>query len=305
MGENIDDPRWANQTISYAAVAGVEWVALTDGAQWRIYNAHAPVPIEEKLFRKVDVAQDPDGASELLQLLSKENMRENRIQELWQSYFVDRQIHAVLTNLFTGTEPSSDLVNLVAKRTDRLSKDAVRASLVRARATFDFPLPNLVAIPPIAPPGAPRQRQPTSPAPAPRPSNDTERGAQGPPPRADKDARSDKPRKTAVTPEERALKLGDLLHVGRIEHGALTAQYDAQTWNARVHANGSLEVLGEHCASLSKAGERVKRASRGEDLPYSVAATDGWEFWSARDAVVGDTVKLKEIRRRAALGDKG
>ena len=71
LGENIDDPRWANQTISYAAVAGVEWVALTDGAQWRIYNAHAPVPIEDKLFRKVDVAQDPDGASELLQLLSK------------------------------------------------------------------------------------------------------------------------------------------------------------------------------------------------------------------------------------------
>jgi hypothetical protein len=30
LGGNIDDPRWANQTISYAAVAGVEWVALTD-----------------------------------------------------------------------------------------------------------------------------------------------------------------------------------------------------------------------------------------------------------------------------------
>ncbi|MET0236812.1 MAG: hypothetical protein ABW224_19340 [Kibdelosporangium sp.] len=36
LGENLDDPRWANQTISYAAVAGVEWVALTDGAEWRI-----------------------------------------------------------------------------------------------------------------------------------------------------------------------------------------------------------------------------------------------------------------------------
>ena len=46
LGENINDPRWANQVISYAAVAGVEWVALTDGAEWRIYNAHAPVPVE-------------------------------------------------------------------------------------------------------------------------------------------------------------------------------------------------------------------------------------------------------------------
>jgi predicted type IV restriction endonuclease len=29
LGENMSDPKWANQTISYAAVAGVEWVALT------------------------------------------------------------------------------------------------------------------------------------------------------------------------------------------------------------------------------------------------------------------------------------
>jgi predicted type IV restriction endonuclease len=41
LGENINDPKWANQTISYAAVAGVEWVALTDGAEWQVYNAHA------------------------------------------------------------------------------------------------------------------------------------------------------------------------------------------------------------------------------------------------------------------------
>ncbi len=53
LGENIDDPKWANQTISYAAVAGVEWVALTDGNEWRIYNAHAPVPVESKLFRRI------------------------------------------------------------------------------------------------------------------------------------------------------------------------------------------------------------------------------------------------------------
>jgi hypothetical protein len=61
LGENINDPKWANQTISYAAVAGVEWVALTDGAEWRVYNAHAPVPVEHKLFRAVRVAEDLDA----------------------------------------------------------------------------------------------------------------------------------------------------------------------------------------------------------------------------------------------------
>ncbi len=31
-------------------------------------------------------------------------------------------------------------------------------------------------------------------------------------------------------------------------------------------------------------------------------ATDGFDFWQAQDAVAGDVVKLKEIRRRVALG---
>ena len=39
VGANLDDPKWANQIIEYATAAGVEWVALTNGAEWRIYNA--------------------------------------------------------------------------------------------------------------------------------------------------------------------------------------------------------------------------------------------------------------------------
>jgi hypothetical protein len=94
LGENLDDPRWANQTISYAAVASVEWVALTDGSEWRIYNAHAPVPIEQKLFRSVRLAEDIDQAAEVLTLLGRDDLRDNRIQELWKSYFVDRRFRA-------------------------------------------------------------------------------------------------------------------------------------------------------------------------------------------------------------------
>jgi hypothetical protein len=143
LGENINDPKWANQTISYAAVAGVEWVALTDGAEWQVYNAHAPVPVEQKLFRAVRVAEDLDAAFELLALLSKDNMRDNRIQELWRGFFVDRQVNAALAELFTTGEPARDLVALVAKRVPGLSRVDVRASLVRARVAFDFPTPSL------------------------------------------------------------------------------------------------------------------------------------------------------------------
>jgi hypothetical protein len=162
LGENINDPKWANQTISYAAVAGVEWVALTDGAEWRVYNAHAPVPVEQKLFRAVPIAEDLDAAFELLALLSKDNMRDNRIQELWRGFFVDRQVCASLDELFNTGEPARDLVALVAKRVTDLSKADIRASLVRARVTFDFPTPSLpmTSTTPTLPPTSPTAMEP-------------------------------------------------------------------------------------------------------------------------------------------------
>lgn len=44
--------------LTYAVSAGVEWVVLTDGNEYRIYNAHAAVPIEQKLFRLVRVTDE-------------------------------------------------------------------------------------------------------------------------------------------------------------------------------------------------------------------------------------------------------
>lgn len=58
LGAHLDDQRWRYQILSYATVAGVEWVALTDGNEYEIYNSHATVPAEKKLFRTVRIA-DP------------------------------------------------------------------------------------------------------------------------------------------------------------------------------------------------------------------------------------------------------
>lgn len=38
-----------------------------------------------------------------------------RIQELWTGFFVDRQVHAALDELFNAGEPSGHLAALVAK----------------------------------------------------------------------------------------------------------------------------------------------------------------------------------------------
>ena len=74
LGSRLDDPKGAGRILGYATMAGVEWVALTDGDEWRIYNSHATVPVEKKLFRTVRVS-DPDASPEpTLSLLAKERL---------------------------------------------------------------------------------------------------------------------------------------------------------------------------------------------------------------------------------------
>ena len=58
LGENLADDKWAKQIMGYASVVGVPWIVLTDGDEWRIYNSHAQVPVEEKLFRRVKLSAD-------------------------------------------------------------------------------------------------------------------------------------------------------------------------------------------------------------------------------------------------------
>jgi hypothetical protein len=274
LGENIDDPKWANQTISYAAVAGVEWVALTDGAEWRVYNAHAPVPVEQKLFRAVRVAEDLDAALELLALLSKDNLRDNRLQELWRGFFVDRQVHAALDELLNAGEPARDLVALVAKRVPDLPRADVRASLVRARVSFDFPTPSL----PMAASTPTTSTAPAAPVPPTEPTSTRQR------PRV---------RYVPVSGTERRLTLRDIMESGRLSTGGrIETDYMGQHHTAELLADGQIRFQGETYASLSSAGVAVKQAVRGPDIPESIRATDGWAFWRAIDARIGDTVTL-------------
>lgn len=288
LGENLDDPRWANQTISYAAVAGVEWVALTDGAEWRIYNAHAPVPIEQKLFRAVRMDSDADAAVELLCLLSKENMRENRIEELWKSFFIDRQVHAELVELFGSVEPAPELVTLLSRRLSKLSSGEIRSSLVRARATFDFP--NAVAPPPAA--SAVSRSIGSTAIPEP--------GFGGPSARS-VPVRGQPQRR--ISPEERRVRVADMIAAGRLRVGAtLYADYLGTSHRAELLSDGRVRYGGQEYLSLSAAGAAVKVAVRGPDAPESVTATDGMEFWRTEDARSGDVVSIKEIRRRVVEG---
>lgn len=285
VGVDLDDRKWANQTIAYATAAGVEWVVLSNGAEWRIYNAHAPVPIEQKLFRSVSIDADPDEVIHVLRLLGKDNMGENRIAALWKTNFVDRQVRDVLVELFAGGEPARELVSLVRHRVPGLALHDVRQSLARARASFEFPV--------VA-----------EPAQAHASGHEMPRDDHAPlPPLHSKEALADGngQRQQRLSSRERETSLAVLVERGELVTGStIESNYGRRRHVATLLDGGRVRFDGVEYPSLSKAGEAVKIAHRGPDIPDSIRATDGWSFWRAPDRSTGDLVTLRELRRRVA-----
>jgi hypothetical protein len=57
LEKDLSDRKWISQVLGYATVVGVEWCVLTNGDEYRLYNAHAPVDVEQKLFRVIRISE--------------------------------------------------------------------------------------------------------------------------------------------------------------------------------------------------------------------------------------------------------
>ena len=257
LGAHLDDGKWAAQILAYATVAGVEWVALTDGNAWRIYNSHAAVPVEQKLFRVVHIADPDDHAEETLRLLAKTQMADHLIDDLWKSDFVDRQIRDALQRLF-GPEPDPSLVRLVRAKAPALAPVEVRKSLGRLRTTFDFPV---VSTP------AERIERTSEPRPArPRPAEAVP---------VPKTAGSGTP--------WRHVSLADVIAAGliripiEIEH-----RFRGVELRARIEGPSRIVFQGNAYDSLSTAGGVARKSIAGPFPGRDIPQTNGWTFWENR-----------------------
>ena len=261
-----------------------------NGADWRIYNVHAPVPLEQKLFRSIKIREDPDSAVTVLRLIGKENMRDNRIEELWKAYFVDQQVHETLRYLFSGGEPAKELVSAVRHRTSNLTLKDIRTSLTRVRATFEFPAVSDAA---IALPGAGRATAGANAAEQTSTISGSERVPDVRPQPAT--------RYRHVSPSEQKLSIPDLMKKGLLSPGTLleASVPGAGIFRATVRSDGYIEYAGVSYKTPSGAGAAAKETAAGRSLAPREKATDGWQFWRVRDGD-GKTVALKELRRRAA-----
>jgi predicted type IV restriction endonuclease len=243
LGRNLDDRKWANQIISYATMAGVQWVALTDGDEWRVFNSIAAVPIEKKLFRAVRITDDESPAAETLSLLSKDRLEERHIDRLWEAYFVDRQVKAAVEDLF-GAEPDASLVRLLRKRTE-LKPSAIRQSLARAELDIRFPLATEAVLPSEP---APRER------------------------------REDK--KTRRQPI--GVSCADLIAAGLLKAPLqIERMYKGQRLAARIEENGAVTFGGRRYSSLSTAGSEARRTVVGRQMHTN--GWDFWKFHDSDD----------------------
>jgi hypothetical protein len=282
LHEDITNRKWVSQIVGYATTAGVQWCVLTDGDEYRLFNAHAEVDIEEKLFRSIRIsgADEQSFAVQTLALLSKEEIAENIVTSLWTSHFVDRKVKAAVEGLFKSEDPA--LVRLVRKKTTGLGPSEIRASLKRAvPIRIDFP------VGPVAPSPGPADGQKL--------------------PAGKKAALTRKARRLTAagdqakrnTPAAFDAKLSDLIQAGFIEAPLhLEREYKGVHLKAVVQVDGTVTVSGESYDSLSTAGGMARKSVIGAPPGRPYPQTNGWSFWKFRDPVTGKFLEMDAPRQK-------
>lgn len=234
LSHALDDRKWIVQTINYANAAGVDWCVLTNGAEWRIYKVHAQVEADQKLFAAVSIDQPEslDGAARVLGLLSRNNMQARAIDELWQAWYVDRQVQAALEQALQD----DSFATLLRKRVLTLSLSDIRKSLRRANISVNYP--NIFKDAVAAPATAPSAISVDQPTPLPTPQINT-----------DKEPSSGTPRRRLQSTQE-------LFELGRLNAGETLTIRGRPDSTARVIDGRYVEFQGRRL-TFNEWGQRV------------------------------------------------
>ena len=258
LEKDLSDRKWISQVLGYATVVGVEWCVLTNGDEYRLYNAHAPVDVEQKLFRVVRISEsDQDEYTlETLELLSKEKMGDNLLNVLWKAHFIDRHVSRALGELLQNDDAS--LIRLIRKRTPELTPSEIRESLKRADIRIDFPVVS------VSSQSSAREVEDevTSPVEV------VEKTKEG--------------QKTLNIP---GVKVSDLIRTNLVEPPLkLEKVYKGAHLEAEIQPDGTMVFDGETYRSLSLAAALARKSIIGAPEGRKYPQTNGWVFWKYRDS---------------------
>lgn len=284
----LDDQKWITQTISYAVTAGVEWCVLTNGQEYRLYNSHALVDAQGKLFRALRLSDSAEHGRTVatLDLLSKNKMQEKQLSVLWKAHFIDRSVKAALEEMVDSQDPS--LVRLLKKKTHGLTTGDVTNSLKRADMRLHFPV--LAA---ECKAGAEDQRD------IPRLVARNKRAHRG------KHMPAQVPGKIVKkqgnrSPKNYNVSLTELINIGLIYPPTrLETRYRKQDLQATILNDGRVEFGGNLYDSLSSAAGYARNSVIGPPgNGQKMHQTNGWTFWKLQDEESGKLVEIKAIRER-------
>jgi hypothetical protein len=139
LGTPLQTPQFVNQVVAYGAVAGVQWVVITDGNEYRIYRTDTAAAAPDKLlasFRLSETAHRGE-AQQFLGMLQRKELALEKLTGLWAERDADRKVRAVLTTMLSGSD--AGFVKYLAKRVPGLRGPDIAASLKRATVTMAFP----------------------------------------------------------------------------------------------------------------------------------------------------------------------
>ncbi len=90
------------QAVTYAFNHGARWAILTNGDEWRIFDAHSTVPLSQKCIMKLLSLTSPD-AVEVLALLSKEHIKMKVLDYWYRQKLIVDAVKAEVTTLESET----------------------------------------------------------------------------------------------------------------------------------------------------------------------------------------------------------
>lgn len=266
LGETLSDRKWITQVLGYAIVTGVEWCVLTDGDEYRLYNATAAVDADEKLFWGVRLSDDDaDDSVRTLSLISKANLEENLLDTMWSAHFVDRRVKAVMRAMID--QGDRGLIRLIRRSDAKLSPSDVAGALRRLDVRIDA---------------------------APMPADNVGRlGGASVVSRRKRPKQTSTGRPKRKRPVRMNVALAELVTAGILQAPlVLFRKYKGRLREARLLPNGSLDYAGKNYDSCSMAAAAARGSITGRPM-----ATNGWDFWQFADGD-GKRVPLDTARQQ-------
>lgn len=262
LGENLSDRKWVSQILGYATVAGVSWCVLTDGDEYRFFNASAPVDADEKLFCRFKISEGPiEVLSNTLELISRSNLEGKMLDSFWSAHFVDRRVKEVVVEMFHSADKA--LVRIIHKSRPELTVREIADSLLRLDLQIQSP-----------------------------PTGQASRSSS---PNASSDKRSKKasrPKREQGGRKDFGVTLQQLIDSKALATPLpLFRKYKGKIMEATLNADGSVTFQGKRFKTCSTAAETARSVITGRRMN-----TNGWSFWQYTDAN-GKKVTLFDARR--------